>query len=98
MKMTSRIYNVRTSKRYRHELKNVLSKGKDEAKLEYAIDILASGETLPRYYSDHPLSGSWKGYRECHIESDWLLVYRIYKDELILMLMSTGTHSDIFGM
>ncbi|MBQ3586267.1 MAG: type II toxin-antitoxin system YafQ family toxin [Synergistaceae bacterium] len=100
MKKTKRIriYSVRTSKRYRRELKTVLSRGKDESKLEEVIDILASGESLPPRYADHPLSGKWKGYRECHIEPNWLLVYSIHDDVLVLALMSTGTHSDIFGM
>ena len=93
-----RKYSVRTSKRYRRELKTVISRGKDASKLEEVIDILASGETLPPYYKDHSLSGQWKGYRECHIEPNWLLVYRIYDNVLVLALMSTGTHSDIFGM
>ena len=100
MKKTKRIriYSVRTSKRYRRELKTVLSRGKDESKLEEVIDILASGESLPPRYADHSLSGKWKGYRECHIEPNWLLVYSIHDDVLVLALMSTGTHSDIFGM
>ncbi|MBR0167767.1 MAG: type II toxin-antitoxin system YafQ family toxin [Synergistaceae bacterium] len=92
------MYSVRTSKRYRRELKTVLSRGKDESKLEEVIDILASGESLSPRYADHPLSGKWKGYRECHIEPNWLLVYSIHDDVLVLALMSTGTHSDIFGM
>lgn len=79
MMMKNRKYSVRTSKRYRRELKTVLTWGKDESKLEEVIDILASGENLPPSYRDHPLSGKWKGYRECHIEPDWLLVYRICK-------------------
>lgn len=100
MKMMKRIqkYTVRTSKRYRRELKIVLSRGKDESKLEKVIEILAAGENLPARCVDHPLSGKWKGYRECHIEPNWLLVYRIHDDILVLALMSTGTHSDIFGL
>ena len=98
MMKRNRKYTVRTSKRYRRELKTVLNRGKDEGKLEEVIDILASGETLPPKYYDHPLPGQWKGYRECHIESNWLLVYRIHDDVLVLALMSTGTHADIFGM
>ena len=100
MKMMKRVqkYTVRTSKRYRRELKIVLSRGKDESKLKEVIKILAAGENLPAKYADHPLAGKWKGYRECHIEPNWLLVYRIHDDILVLALMSTGTHSDIFGL
>ena len=68
MKMTNRIYEVKTSKRYRHELKKIRRRGKDESKLENIIDILASGGTLPSDLSDHQLSGKLKDYRECHIE------------------------------
>ena len=96
--MTNRIYEVRTSKRYRRELRKIRSRGKDESKLEAVVEILASGGTLPSDLSDHQLHGKWDGYRECHIEPNWLLVYRIYKNELILLLMSTGTHADVLGM
>lgn len=57
---------------------------------------LADGQTLPAVYSDHALTGNWNGYRECHIEPDWLLVYKMIDDKLILSLTRTGTHSDIF--
>ena len=56
----------------------------------------ADGETLPEKYCDHSLTGEYAGYRECHILPDWLLIYRIEKDLLILGLTRTGTHSDLF--
>ncbi len=59
------------------------------------IDMLMHGKTLPEKYKDHLLTGNFKGYRECHIKPDWLLVYRIEGDTLILY--DTGTHSDLFG-
>lgn len=65
-------------------------------KLEKIIEILRKEEELPEEYDDHKLTGNWKGHRECHIEPDWLLVYKIEKEELILVLCHTGTHSDIF--
>lgn len=65
--------------------------------LDDAIRILASGSPLPESYNDHMLSGNWKGYRECHIQPDWLLVYCIEDNDLVLVLTRTGTHSDIFG-
>lgn len=65
--------------------------------LDNAIRILASGSQLPESYNDHMLSGSRKGYRECHIQPDWLLVYCIEDNDLVLVLTRTGTHSDIFG-
>lgn len=65
--------------------------------LDNAIRILASGSQLPESYNDHMLSGNRKGYRECHIQPDWLLVYCIEDNDLVLVLTRTGTHSDIFG-
>lgn len=60
------------------------------------IKLLAAGETLPKKFKDHNLSGDYIGCRECHITPDWLLVYRISQDKLILVLSRTGTHSDLF--
>jgi len=55
------------------------------------------GEMLPETNRDHELSGNWRGYRECHIQSDWLLVYRVENDILVLTLARAGSHSDLFG-
>lgn len=60
------------------------------------IRKLASGEQLPEQHKDHSLTGRWIGHRECHILPDWLLLYRVEDDVLVLTLMRTGTHSDIF--
>ncbi|MCI9616244.1 MAG: type II toxin-antitoxin system YafQ family toxin [Dorea sp.] len=65
--------------------------------LDDIIRALSRGEALPEKNKDHELSGNWAGYRECHIQPDWLLVYRIDDDILVLTLVCTGTHSDIFG-
>lgn len=59
---------------------------------------MAHGEVLPAKNKDHQLSGSWQGFRECHIEPDWLLIYRLDNSELILFATSTGSHSDLFDM
>ena len=66
--------------------------------LEEVIAMLAEEKTLPPKYKDHSLRDSkeYKNVRECHIEPDWLLIYKIYKDTLILQLMRTGSHSDLF--
>ncbi len=64
--------------------------------LEKVIDLLAAGKELPARYKDHNLSGDYKNCRECHITPDWLLVYEIKEKELLLYLIRTGTHSDIF--
>jgi mRNA interferase YafQ len=63
-------------------------------KLRELILLLLAGDALPEGYKDHPLKGSWQGYRDAHIEPDWLLIYRVTRDEL--HLVRTGTHADLF--
>ena len=65
--------------------------------LDGIIATLAMGEPLPEKNKDHALTGNWAGHRECHILPDWLLIYRIEDDVLVLTLSRTGTHSDLFG-
>ena len=67
------------------------------SKLEETIRMIASQQPLPERFCDHPLKGrEFRGCRECHIEPDWLLVYMILENELVLELLYTGTHSDLF--
>jgi mRNA interferase YafQ len=80
----------------KRDVKRMNKRGKDMSKLIAALDLLASGNPMPASYSDHPLKGDMKGYRECHIEGDWLLIYQIIEDRLILSASSTGTHVDLF--
>jgi len=65
--------------------------------LDDIIRTLSRGETLSEKHRDHALSGDWEGYRECHILPDWLLIYRIEENILVLTLARNGTHSDLFG-
>ncbi len=65
--------------------------------LDDAIRRIAEGKELDKKFKDHELSGNWKGHRECHIQPDWLLIYRIDDDVVTLTLSRTGTHSDLFG-
>ena len=65
--------------------------------LDDVIRMLSRGELLPEKYRDHTLTGNWIGYRECHLLPDWLLVYRVEDAILVLTLVRTGTHSDLFG-
>ena len=65
--------------------------------LDDIIRALSRGDTLPEKNKDHALSGGWIGHRECHIQPDWLLIYRIEDDILVLTLARTGPHSDLFG-
>lgn len=80
----------------KRSLKLMKKRGKDLAKLQNVINILASGEELPQKYKDQCLSGNYSKYRECHIEPDWLLIYKIENNILVLTLVITGSHSDLF--
>ncbi|MCM1321729.1 MAG: type II toxin-antitoxin system YafQ family toxin [Bacteroides sp.] len=73
-------------------------RGKNMSKLIEVLDLLSSGNPLPSKYKDHQLSGSLSDFRECHIESDWLLMYQIFENRLILSATATGTHSDLFNI
>ena len=82
--------------RFKKDYKLIKRRGYDISLLNKTIDLIASREQLPEKYKDHALSGDYQGCRECHITPDWLLVYEIYEEELILYLTRTGTHSDLF--
>lgn len=84
------------SNRFRKDLKLAARRGCDFALLDEIVSRLARREPLPPKNRDHALSGEYEGFRECHIAPDWLLVYRVGAEELILYLMRTGTHSDLF--
>ncbi|MCL2106188.1 MAG: type II toxin-antitoxin system YafQ family toxin [Oscillospiraceae bacterium] len=71
-------------------------RGYDLSKLDIVLNLLAEGQPLPPRNCDHELVGNYAGHRECHIQSDWLLVYRIDEDVLVLTLTRTGSHSDLF--
>lgn len=81
---------------FKRDYKRVKKRGYDMRLLEKVIGILAEEKSLPSQYKDHGLSGDYKGCRECHIAPDWLLVYEVIQQELLLYLTRTGTHSDIF--
>ena len=83
---------------FKRDYKLAVRRGGDPQKLETVIELLCRGADLPEVYRDHQLTNSrnYKGMRECHIEPDWLLVYQIVEDTLILRLIRTGSHSDLF--
>ena len=83
---------------FKKDYKLAVKSGFNPEKLEKVVSLLCNGVTLPPAYKDHLLMNSRndKGMRECHIEPDWLLVYKIRKDILVLQLIRTGTHSDLF--
>lgn len=89
-------YEIQRTSQFKKDYKLAIKRGCDINKLQKVVMILASGETLPEEYRDHPLRGNYSGYRECHIEPDWLLVYKITENVLVLTLYRTGTHSDLF--
>lgn len=89
-------YEIQRTSQFKKDYKMAVKRGCDINKLQKVVMILASGEPLPEEYRDHPLRGNYSGYRECHIEPDWLLVYKITENVLVLTLYRTGTHSDLF--
>lgn len=88
---------VKPTTAFRKDYKLAWKRGLKIELLETVIETLAMGNTLPIENRDHELTGNWKGHRECHIQSDRLLIYRIEDDVLVLTLSRTGTHSDLFG-
>ena len=81
---------------FKRDYKRIKKRGYDLRLLEDVIALLAQEQELPPAYRDHALTGDYSGCRECHIAPDWLLVYEVLRDELLLYLTRTGTHSDLF--
>ena len=84
------------SNRFKKDLKLIAKRGYNLDLLNDVVELLARQEPLPDKNRDHSLTGNYIGYRECHIKPDWLLIYRVDGDELMLFLSRTGTHSDLF--
>lgn len=103
--MTASRYIVKVTSLFRKDYKRAMKRGLNVTLLEHVVGELANGRPLPAKNKDHALTknkdhaltGEWAGYRECHVQPDWLLVYCIEDDVLVLTLTRTGTHSDIFG-
>ena len=87
---------IKYTNKMKRDVKRVVKRGKDINKLTSILALLAAQEKLPEKYQDHPLKGDMLGYRECHIEPDWLFIYKIINDELLLLASGTGTHTDLF--
>ena len=88
--------NIKYTSQFKKDYKKVQKQNKDINKLRSVIEKLSSGQQLGEKFLDHPLSGEWKQYRECHISPDWLLIYKI--DDEYLVLARTGSHADLFKM
>ena len=81
---------------FKKDYKRIVKRGYDMRLLEKVIELLANQKPLPEKNRDHQLSGDYAGCRECHITPDWLLIYEVAEEELILYLTRTGSHSDLF--
>lgn len=91
-------YEIKNTTQFKKDYKLAKRRGLNITLLKEIITKLANGEILEEKYRDHALPGNWNGYRECHIQPNWLLVYRIDENVLVLTLTRTGTHSDLFGI
>ena len=91
-------YNLRPTTQFKKDLKLCKKRGYDIDLLTEVLKLLENGNQLPEKYFDHPLSGIFKNCRECHILSDWLLIYEYSDNNLIIYLTRTGTHSDLFKL
>ncbi|MEM6603004.1 MAG: type II toxin-antitoxin system YafQ family toxin [Pseudomonadota bacterium] len=90
------MFDVVETSQFRRDIRRIKKRGKDLKKLKSIVITLSNNEVLPLKNRDHELVGNWRGHRECHIEPDWLLVYRVNLDKNILELVRMGTHSDLF--
>lgn len=88
--------SIVASNQFKRDLKLAKNRGLKLEQLRAVVNTLAEQKPLEEKHRDHSLSGKYRGFRECHIEPDWLLVYRIENDELNLFLFRTGSHSDLF--
>lgn len=90
-------YTIKHTSQFKKDYKLAKKRHLNVELLKDVVTKLADGEMLPEKYKDHSLSGKWSGHRECHLTPDWLLIYRYEEDVLVLTLVRTGTHSDLFG-
>jgi mRNA interferase YafQ len=88
-------FNLVLSSQFKKDYKLVKRRGYDLSKLQIVLEYLNNGTKLPEKYKEHPLKNNYKGYLDCHIEPDWLLIYKIEQKEKLVYLARTGTHSDL---
>ena len=84
------------SNKFKKDYKRMLKRGVKTEEFEFVLNELSNERTLPKEYYDHDLKGNYEGFRECHINPDWLLIYRVEKQQLTLTLARTGSHADLF--
>ena len=90
------MYKVKATNRFKKDLKAIIKRGYNTQIIDMVISELLNGRKLAEKYCDHELHGELEGCRECHVLPDWLLIYKIDGKDLILYLMRTGSHSDLF--
>lgn len=88
-------YELELTSAFKHDYKRAKKRGLDLNLLDDVVTKLQDGEQLPKIYLDHTLKGKWAGHRECHIQPDWLLIYRIVNKTLVLSLVRTGKHNEL---
>ena len=91
-------YKIEQTTIFKKDRKKAKKQNRNMDELESIVKKLSYGEKLEAKYRDHKLHNNYEGYRECHINPDWLLIYRVYEDQLILVLTRTGTHSELLDM
>ena len=91
------IYRLQQTTQFKKDCKLMKRRGLDLNDLTGIIELLQNGQPLPPENRDHDLTGNFAGFRECHIHPDWLLIYYIQHDRLVLVCVRTGSHSDLFG-
>ena len=89
-------YHIKFTNAYKKSYKRAKKRGLNLKLLDNVVEALGQGHKLDAKYRDHTLHGNWEGFRECHIQPDWLLIYLVENDVLTLTLVETGTHADIF--
>lgn len=91
------MYTISPTSQFKKDLKRAEKQGKDLNKLAIVLMALLRGKSLPQQYFDHQLTGELRGYRECHIEPDWLLMYQVKKEKKVVTLIRVGTHAELFS-
>lgn len=89
-------YKIIPTSKFQKDLRRIQKRGYDMSLITNVIKIIASGEEIPSKYREHKLSGNYSSCRECHITPDWLMIYELVEDDLLLYLTRTRTHSDLF--
>lgn len=91
------MYEIKRSTQFKRDVRRSIKQHKLMTKFKTIHELLMSGMSIPETNKDHILSGNWNGHRECHIEPDWLLIYRIDRENKVIEYVRIGSHSDIFS-